>query len=345
MATVSARCAKYTAGACRRPAIIEVMDRTERFYRIQQLLRQSRVVTVHTFLRDLEISLATFKRDLEYMRSRLNIPIVWDRELNGYRYDKAAAVQELPGLWFSDAEIYALLTMQRLLESLEPGLLGPHVAPLLERLKSAIGSGAHPASEVHKRIRILHLAKRALPPQHFQLAAAAVLQRRRLRMTYYSRARDEETRRDVSAQRLVHYRENWYLDAWCHLRTDIRSFAVDAIRDATLLDEPALELTDQELDAVLAAGYGIFSGRDVRWAMLRFSPQRARWVAAEQWHPQQRAHTEADGSYLLELPYSDSRELIMDILKHGAEVQVLAPPDLRHQVASVLRSAAAMYPS
>jgi len=65
-------------------------------------------VPVRTFLRDLEISLATFKRDLEYMRSRLNTPIVWDRDLNGYRYDKAVPVQELPGLWFSDAEIYAL---------------------------------------------------------------------------------------------------------------------------------------------------------------------------------------------------------------------------------------------
>ena len=321
------------------------MDRTERFYRIQQLLRQSRIVPVRTFLRELEISLATFKRDLEYMRSRLNMPIVWDRELNGYRYDKAVRVQELPGLWFSDAEIYALLTMQRLLESLEPGLLGPHVAPLLERLKSAIGSGAHPASEVHKRIRILHLAKRTLPPQYFQLAAAAVLERKRLRITYYSRARDEQTQREISPQRLVHYRENWYLDAWCHWRQDLRSFAVDAIRAAAMLDEAALELTEDQLDAVLAAGYGIFSGRDVQWAELRFSPQRARWVAAEQWHPQQRSRTEANGSYVLELPYSDSRELIMDILKHGAQVEVIAPPDLREQVAAALRSAAAIYPS
>jgi predicted DNA-binding transcriptional regulator YafY len=321
------------------------MDRTERFYRIQQLLRQSRVVPVRTFLGDLEISLATFKRDLEYMRSRLNIPIVWDRELNGYRYDKAAAVQELPGLWFSDAEIYALLTMQRLLESLEPGLLGPHVAPLLGRLKSAIGSGDHPATEVHKRIRILHLAKRTLPPQHFQVAAAAVLQRRRLRITYYSRARDEQTRRDISPQRLVHYRENWYLDAWCHLREDIRSFAVDAIRDAAMLDDAALELTEEQLDQVLASGYGIFSGAQVRWATLRFSAQRARWVAAEHWHPQQRVHTEADGSYVLELPYSDSRELLMDVLKHGAQVEVLAPVELRDEVAAALREAADLYPA
>jgi predicted DNA-binding transcriptional regulator YafY len=319
------------------------MDRTERFYRIQQLLRQSRVVPARTFLHDLEISLATFKRDLEYMRSRLNIPIVWDRELNGYRHDKSAAVQELPGLWFTDAEIYALLTMQRLLEALEPGLLGAHIAPLLERLQSVIGSGVHPAAEVHKRIRILHLAKRALPLEHFQVAASAVLQRRRLQITYYSRARDAETQREISPQRLVHYRENWYLDAWCHLRQDIRSFAVDAIRAAAMGDQPTLEISEQQLDAVLAAGYGIFSGRDVQWAVLRFSPQRARWVAAEQWHPQQRGRMEADGTYVLELPYSDSRELIMDILKHGAQVDVIAPEALRTEVAAALRDAAALY--
>jgi predicted DNA-binding transcriptional regulator YafY len=203
----------------------------------------------------------------------------------------------------------------------------------------------HPAGEVERRIRILHLAKRALPPQHFQLAAAAVLQRRRLHIRYYSRARDEQTQRDISPQRLVHYRENWYVDAWCHLREDIRSFAVDAIRDAVLLDQPALEVNEQQLDAVLAAGYGIFSGRDVQWAVLRFSPRRARWVAAEQWHPQQRARTEPDGTYVLEVPYSDPRELIMDILKHGPEVEVVAPPELRREVGESLRAAAATYAS
>jgi predicted DNA-binding transcriptional regulator YafY len=321
------------------------MDRTERFYRIQQLLRQNRVVPVRRFLDDLEISLATFKRDLEYMRSRLNIPIVWDREINGYRFDQAVAAQELPGLWFSDSEIYALLTMQRLLESLQPGLLGPHIAPLVERLKAAIGSGEHPTEEVQKRIRILQLARRVMPLRHFQVAAKALLERKRLRITYYTRARDEETERDISPQRLVYYRENWYLDAWCHLRKDLRSFAVDAIRAAEMLDERAREIPERDLDEVLAAGYGIFSGRDVRWAILRFTPERARWVAAEQWHPQQRSRFEADGAYLLEVPYSDHRELVMDILKHGPEVEVLEPDTLRRQVRDTLGAALAVYTS
>jgi predicted DNA-binding transcriptional regulator YafY len=319
------------------------MDRTERFYRIQQLLHQHRSVPVERFLRELEVSLATFKRDLEYMRSRLNIPIVWDREINGYRFDKSVGVQELPGLWFSDPEIYALLTMQRLLENLEPGLLGSHVAPLLERLRTAIGSADHSANEVQRRIRILHLAKRAMPLKHFQLAARALLERKRLRIKYYTRARDEETQRDISPQRLVHYRENWYLDAWCHLRQDIRSFAVDAIREAAMLDDKAREVREGELDEVLASGYGIFSGRDVQWAVLRFTPERARWVATEQWHPQQRSRFDSDGSYVLELPYSDHRELVMDILRHGPEVEVLGPEDLRRTVRDALRTALNLY--
>ena len=321
------------------------MDRTERFYRIQQLLQQHRAVPIRRFLTDLEVSLATFKRDLEYMRSRLNVPIVWDRETGGYRVEKSAGVHELPGLWFSDAEMYALLTMQRLLEGLEPGLLGQHVAPLLERLQAAIGSGEHPTREVVKRIRILHQAKRTLPLRHFQVVAKALLKRRRLRIVYYSRARDEETRRDVSPQRLVHYRDNWYLDAWCHLRQDIRSFAVDAMRSAEMLEEAARDVPEKQLDEVLAAGYGIFSGRDVRWARLRFAPERARWVSAEQWHPEQRAGTEPGGAYVLDIPYSDSRELVMDILRHGPEVEVLDPPELRDQVRAALSAALARYAS
>jgi predicted DNA-binding transcriptional regulator YafY len=321
------------------------VDRTERFYRIQQLLKQHRAVPVRRFLTDLEISLATFKRDLEYMRSRLNIPIVWDRERAGYRFEEAAALSELPGLWFSEAEVYALLTMQGLLEGLEPGLLGPHVAPLLDRLKAAIGSAAHSSQEVAKRIRILHQGKRALPLKHFRAVAKALLERKRLRISYYNRSRNDETLRDVSPQRLVHYRDNWYLDAWCHLRQDLRSFSVDAIRSAQMLDDAAKDVSEKQLDEVLAAGYGIFSGREVRWARLRFTPTRARWVASEQWHPQQRASMGEDGSYLLEIPYSDPRELVMDILRYGADVEVLDPRDLREHVGNALRTALQQYPS
>ena len=325
------------------------VDRTERFYKIDQLLQSRRpgVVPIATFLEELDISLATFKRDLEYMRDRLFAPIVWDREQNGYRFeakeeDKGHPYQ-LPGLWFNPAEAQALLTMEHLIEGLEPSLLGPHLEPLKVRLRALLSAGDHSAEQVRKRIRVSPFGARRHEPKHFSLIASAVLGRNRLAVTYFNRTRNEETHREISPQRLVYYRANWYLDAWCHLRNDIRSFGLDAIRSAEMVAGKVKEVPDAELDEVLASGYGIFSGKKVQWATLRFTPERARYVALEEWHPKQRARWEKDGSYVLEVPYSAEGELVMDILKFGPEMEVIEPASLRKLVASRAKELARIY--
>ncbi|MCO5096677.1 MAG: WYL domain-containing protein [Rhodocyclaceae bacterium] len=323
------------------------MDRTERFYRIDQLLNDRKVVPFSTLVEKLEVSRATIKRDLEYMRNRLNAPIVWDRDEGGYRFtgrEGGAAQYELPGLWFSAQEVHALLTMQHLLMGLDSGgLLGPHIAPLLARLRALLGTTDDTTEEIHKRIRILGMASRRMALDHFAVVGSALLRRKRLLISHYVRARDETIEREVSPQRLVHYRDNWYLDAWCHLRNDLRSFAVDAIRRTEIIEQPARNVPEKTLDSVLGAGYGIFSGRKITWARLRFTPERARWVSLEQWHPRQKARFDKDGTYLLEVPFSDSRELVMDILKQGAGVEVLAPATLRKDVAAQLQKALDQY--
>jgi predicted DNA-binding transcriptional regulator YafY len=314
------------------------MDRSERFYKIDHLIRERGVVPVQDFLRELEVSLATFKRDIEYMRSRHYAPITWDRDKGGYRFEEADAAAatpkyELPGLWFSPREAQALLTMEHLLESLEPSLLGAHVKPLQSRLSALLSAGDHSVDEVRRRIRVISMGARRHEPKHFQLVASAVLSRNRLKLTYWNRSRDETTEREVSPQRLVHYRNNWYLDAWCHLRNDLRSFALDAMRDVSMVAGKVKEVAEKELDEVLASGYGIFSGKKVQWATLRFTAEAARYVSLEEWHPKQKARYEKDGRYVIEIPYSAEKELLMDILKHGPDVEVLGPPSLRQMVA------------
>jgi predicted DNA-binding transcriptional regulator YafY len=313
------------------------VNQTERFYKIDQLLNERQVVSFKDLQDSLEISRATLKRDLAYLRDRLNAPIVFDREAGGYRFDRGSpqvgSQYELPGLWFSAEEIHALLTMQHLLANLDTGgLLGPHIQPLLSRLTALLGAADNPAEEVVRRIRIQTVGSRQVGLDNFQVVGSALLRRRRLVIDYYARGRDEVTRREVSPQRLIHYRDNWYLDAWCHLRDGLRSFSVDAIRRVELLDTPTGDVPDETLDGVLGSGYGIFSGKDVKWAVLRFSRERARWVAAEKWHPRQEGKSLQDGSYELRLPYSNDPELLMDILKYGADCEVLEPAELRERV-------------
>jgi predicted DNA-binding transcriptional regulator YafY len=291
------------------------------------------------------MSRASVKRDLEYMRSRFHAPIEYDRKANGYRFVEPATGPryELPGLWFSSAEVLALLTTLQLLANLQPGLLDRQLAPVVTRLRAILGGGDHSWEEVVKRIRIFQPERRGSRAGHFSTAAAALLKRTRLWIRHYNRKDDRETEREVSPQRLVHYRDNWYLDAWCHLRNDLRSFAVDAIREAVLRDTRAKEVREAELDEHLGSGYGIFAGRNVEWATLKFTPEAARWVSAQNWHPKQRSRVEKDGSYVLDVPYAEDRELVMEILKYGADVEVMAPDALRQRVTLALDQAAQQY--
>jgi predicted DNA-binding transcriptional regulator YafY len=322
------------------------MDRSERFHKIIRLLKERRVVSRDAFLEALEVSRATFKRDLEYLRDRMDAPILWDAEAGGYRLaaeDGAHQNYELPGLWLNAGEIYALLAMEQLLEGMQPGLLGPHVRPLRDRIRRLIEVGEHSAEEVGQRIRVLEVGNRPVEPECFQVLASAVLSRKRLRIRHYSRVRDETTARTLSPQRLVHYRDNWYLDAWCHERQALRTFSADAIVDAEMLERSAREISETRLDRHLGSGFGIFSGTRTETAVLQFTPDRARWVARESWHPEQEGQFQLDGSYLLKVPYSDPRELVMDILKYGPDVEVLAPEPLARLVSERLAEARARY--
>ena len=320
------------------------MDRLERFYKIDQLLKERKAVSFSAMCSSLGVSRATLKRDLEYMRSRFHAPIEYDREANGYRFGKprTGPRYELPGLWFSADEAYALLSMHTLLAELEPGLLQPHLGPLQARLRALLG-GEPAWQDIEKRIKVFQPERRSSTTILFPLVAKAVLTRQRLWIRHYNRKDDRETEREVSPQRLVHYRGNWYVDAYCHLREDLRSFAVDAIRAAELRDTRAKEIPAAELDEHLGSGYGIFAGKKVQWATLRFTPEAARWVSAQSWHPKQRARFEPDGSYVLELPYAEDRELLMEIMKYGADVEVLAPDALRLRVAETLKEAGKRY--
>jgi predicted DNA-binding transcriptional regulator YafY len=323
------------------------MERTERFYKIQNLLRSRHFVSMQDFMSELGVSRATFKRDLEYLRDRMCAPIVYDRDQKAYGFDPAVAdsmLWQLPGLWFSADELQALLTMDRLLGDLQPGVLSELIAPLRKRLRGLLESGEHSAEDIARRIKILSMGSRRVAPAHFRTIATAVLTRKRLSLRHQRRQDGEVIDREVSPQRLVHYRDNWYLDAWCHKRQALRTFGLDAIETAMVVpDKEVKEINDDTLERHYASGYGIFAGSATRDAVLQFGASSARWVSRETWHPEQIGTPQLDGTYLLRFPYSQEPELVMDILKYGADVQVLAPESLRNAVAERLRAAAMLY--
>jgi predicted DNA-binding transcriptional regulator YafY len=205
------------------------------------------------------------------------------------------------------------------------------------------GASESESRELMRRVKIASPARRPVPSRWFELVGSALLQRQRIAMLYYTRGKRAESQRVVSPQRLIHYRNTWYLDAWCHNSDGLRRFALDAVRDAVVVAQRAKDVAMKTVQAELDGGYGIFSGKALQHATLRFSPEAAQWVAHEEWHPEQQLTPLPDGSLDMRLPYADATELSMDILRHGAQVKVLAPAALAKRVADGLRAAAAQY--
>ncbi len=318
------------------------MNRAERIYRLHAMLKASRPVSLQALIEKLEVSHATIKRDLAYMRDFMGAPIDYDRSANGYRYKLDADDFELPGLWFNETELFALLATEQLLESVQPGFLTPWIGPLKSRIRKLLEHSGHHSEIVTTRIRLQPMAQRPVRQDLFGQAASAVLAEQPLEIKYHGRQRAKTTQRRIHPYRLLHYRDNWYLIAWCEQANDYRTFSLDRIRQASLIEVPLRPVNEKQLRRHISASFGIFTGEAKHWAVLHFSAQRAEWVADEQWHPDQIGQWKGD-KYELQIPYSDERELLMEILKYGPDVEVIAPEELRNKVSQYLQQAMQHY--
>jgi predicted DNA-binding transcriptional regulator YafY len=177
----------------------------------------------------------------------------------------------------------------------------------------------------------------------FQDVLGTLIRRLRLHIRYHGRRKDEESERTVSPQRLTQYRNSWYLDAWCHKAEGLRSFALERIREQKVVAEPAREVTEKELSSHFDRSYGIFSGPGEHTAELRFTPETSRWVSEEVWHPDQQGAFDSEGCWVLKLPFSSARELVMDVLRYGPDVEVIAPGFLRELVADAATKTGKLY--
>lgn len=301
-------------------------------------------IGVLRFEDELGCSAETIYHDVAFMRNVLMAPIEGDGE-TGFFYLLSEGNQfELPGVWFNSEELYALLAMQQQLVSASmDGLVSSMLLPLQQHIENLLAAQPGMPPWQVGRVRVISHRNRKLDQVSFRIVASALLERKQLGFYYRARSTDEASNRVVSPQCMTHYRGNWYLDAWDHGRQGVRSFAVDRVYRARIIDVQAHDLPDSDLEEQSSGSYGIFSGLPKGWATIVFSSKAARWVADEYWHVKQRGRFLVDGRYELQVPYSISRELLMDVLHYGSDAEIVEPPALREQAKALLSLALSNY--
>ena len=321
-------------------------SRQERILALHRKLKAARrPIPVTQLQSELGCSRATLYRDIAFLRDALGAPLILGGEPSSARYVEHGEDRfELPGLWLSSGELHALVALYEMASrSTGSGPLNEALVPLKDRIGKLLAAESGKTGWPDGRIRVVASTARRLDEGVFRAVASATIEQRRLRFGYSARSTGRSEQRTVSPQRLVHYRDNWYLDALDHAKNALRSFAVDRMQAPEVLKERAELLPAEQIDAQVVAGYGIFSGPARATAVIRFSAKAARWVADERWHSRQEGRWLEDGRYELRVPYSNPRELLGDVLRHGADAEIVEPLSLREEAKSVLQLARANY--
>lgn len=308
------------------------MDKIDRIQLAHRLFKQHRYgLTLVTLAEKLECSTKTVQRLIDDMRNYFGAPIEYDREQHSYVYrPEATGDYELPGLWLTANELRAMAGLLHLLKEMGEGFVAGELQPLEEEVAKLAQHRRLDIAQLRRRVRFISSGRRPVVSNVFSRVGEALMNGKQLSIQYADHKGDS-TQRTLSPQTLVYYRDNWYLDAWCHLRNDLRTFMLPRIKSAKPTEEAATAIEAERLDAHFQQSYGIFAGQATQTAELLFEPQAGLQVAEQQWHSNAKGYwTEegADQGYRLDLPYSDERELVRDLLGFAGEVTILNPPEL-----------------
>lgn len=306
-----------------RPPYTIRMSQTERIFKIDEIIRTKGSVTCATIAELFEVSERQIKRDIEYMRDRIDAPIVWDWRQRAYRYDR-----EYPRLKFSDEKT---LVFSALLHSI---VKSTDMVPLvseqaLELVDQALSEGYRQLSD-----KIVYTFPVTDSPDYgiFSTICTAIGKGLCISLDY-SNAKGERSNRTVEPLRLINYSGRWYVVAFDLSKDDLRSFHLGRMEAVHIQDRLVVERhLEERLERHMSAGFGMFMGSTVQEAVIRFNGDAVYTVEHQCWHKDQKLERSIDEHgntvLVLHVPIANDAELLGRILSFGPLAVPLAPDRL-----------------
>lgn len=291
---------------------------------------------MHELEQELECSRKTVIRAIDHLRDDLQAPLDYDEEKKGWWYTQEGDRFQLPGLWMTARELQSLVLLLDLLEHFDQGLLGSELKIIEQQIHKLLMARNIDPQALSQQFNVLPHAHKPIVSKTFKVVGEALVHHQQLSLSYLD-FNNRKSQRMISPQTLVYYRDNWYLDAWCHLRKELRTFVLSRMLKVSPGKAGAKRISRAERLTHFASSYGIFAGKAKHTARLRFLPRIAREIAQQQWHPEQIGQWEGE-EYVLEIPYDKDQELIGDILRHMPDVIVESPASLKRSVVLRLRA-------
>lgn len=292
--------------------------------------------------REVEVSSRTIKRDVDFMKVRLNMPIAFDARRKGYFYTDP--VEQFPAAPVSEAELFALLVAHKAVSQYRGT---PFAAPLhaaFQKLTSQMNreNPLH-LSQLDQALSFHPFAPDDADLQIFEKVSQAIGDRRVLKFEYRKPAARHGQARKVMPYHLACVDNRWYVVGHDLARHALRTFALARMRHPALLATTFEPPKDFSIAKYLKGSFGIFTGDDDFEVVIEFDAWASALVRERKWHPTQQLHELADGRARLTLRLAGLPEIERWVLSWGAHATVIRPDALRTSLRKVITELAIRY--
>lgn len=320
-------------------------SRFARIYYIDQQLRHQRYPNVPKLAEKWEVHRRTVERDIEFMRDRLGAPIAYSRHKMGYYYTEKDF--QLPAVNLTEGELVTLFLGQKLLNQCAGTALENDVRNAIEKICLFLPQGF--SVDFDTLEQAISFDVQPLRGQEQQVAqvyrqlAIAIQNKKVVQVTYHSMWRNATETRYIDPYHLRYFQGAWYLIGYCHLRKDIRIFALDRIKDFNETDNTFTPIRDFSLRDYLQSSLGIEVGNSLEEVVIKFDRHQARWIRERRWHPSQALEPQQDGSLILRLTVSGLGEVKRWVMSFGSHAEILAPAGLREEIKQEIEAMQQIY--
>lgn len=309
-------------------------DQLGRQWRIMQTLISSKYgKSVGDLAADLDCHPRTVYRDLDALQIA-GFPIYTEKVEGKNFWSVLDTIKQQIPIPFNFPELMALYFSRDMLKVFRGTFLFDSLESLFQKIKTTL-----PEESLGYLENVEQTLQVAIRPykeydrfkEIIRGANDAAREKKTVEIAYFAMSRKQESKRRVDPYRIWFFNGTFYLIGHCHLRKDIRIFALDRIKMLHRTGESFEIPTDFDLDDFMHLSFGVYQG-ELQKVKVRFSADIAGYVKEKIWHETQKLTPGEDGSLVFEAEVAGTEEIRFWIMTWGANAEVLEPPSLREEI-------------
>ncbi|MBI4699151.1 MAG: WYL domain-containing protein [Nitrospirae bacterium] len=289
----------------------------ERFIWFDDKVRRGRFPNATKLSGKFEISIKTAQRDIEFMRDRLHCPFEYNKNEKGYYYKDDSF--SLPLTYLSSDELTTLLLARKMLQDVSGAFIKNELTSVVGKITGILQRHSEKTKAIDSAFSFQFIKYSPVEEVIFKNALTACLNEKTPQMG------------------------TWHLIAFCHVRNEIRDFVLGRISNLSVQEQTFTVRKDFDLQSYLKSSFGLYKGDPKEEVTLRFSPRMTKWVKNQIWHKGQKTRMLDNGSLELSFPVASFMEIEMEVLKYGAEVEVVSPEPFRQLIKTEAQNILKLY--